>query len=204
MSKIIIVGGFVEIIELCEANGITIFGLIDNCDKKMLYSHKVLGNDKDASIFANDIKKYPLIIAPDIPAVRKKLKMYYQDLGYDFAQLVSSHSKVSKSASIGRGTIIQSGVNVSSEVKIGDFVKLNCLANIMHNSEVGNYTTIAPNAVILGNVTVGKECYIGANATILPHIKIADNVTVGAGSVVTKYISEQGSVSAGVPAKRIK
>ena len=203
-NKVILVGGFIEIIELCEENDIQIHGIIDNCGKGKLHLYDVLGNDDDAVNFSNEIRSYPLIISPDRPDLRKKLKLYYQELGYNFFELKSLQSKISKSAIIGEGTIVQAGVNVSSEVEIGEFVKLNSMANVMHNSHVGDYTTVAPNAVILGYVSIGSECYIGANATILPHIKIADNVTVGAGAVLTKDIHEQGAVYAGVPAKRIK
>lgn len=203
-KEVIIVGGFIEIIELCEENDYTIIGIIDNSRKKEMYSYKVLGNDNEAQHFFDYLKTYSLIISPDMPDVRNKIKTYYLSLGCSFEKLISSHSHVSKSALIGNGVIIQTGVNVSSEVKIGDFVKINCHANIMHNCVVGDFCTIAPNAVMLGYVNVGNNCYIGANSTILPRLKIADKVTIGAGAVVTKDITETGSIYAGVPAKRIK
>jgi len=203
-SKVILVGGFIEIIELCEENDIQIHAIIDNCGKDSLYSYIVLGNDKDAKGFSNELKMFPLVISPDNPNLRKKLNCYYKSLGFAFFQIISTQSKISKSARIGIGSIVQAGVNISSKVEVGNFVKLNCMANVMHNSIIGNFTTIAPNAVILGNVSIGNECYIGANATILPNVKIANKVTVGAGSVLTKDITEQGAIYAGVPALRIK
>ena len=203
-NQVILVGGFIEIIELCEENDIQIHGIIDNCGKDTLYSYNVLGNDQDALTFQSELKGYPLILSPDRPDLRKKLKQHYQELGFNFFQIISSYSKISKSASIGEGTIVQAGVNVSSEVEIGHFVKLNSMANVMHNSTIGDLSTIAPNAVILGYVSIGEECYIGANATIMPRIKIADRVTIGAGAVLTKDIHEQGAIYAGVPAIRIK
>lgn len=203
-NSVIIVGGFIEIIELCEENSLPISGIIDNTKESSMYSYKVFGNDHDASGFPESIKNIPLIITPDRPSVRKRLSLYYSALGYSFFNLTSKKANLAKSARIGRGTILQSGVNISSEVVIGDFVKVNSCANIMHNSEVGHYTTIAPNAVVLGYVSIGEGCYIGANATILPHVQIADNVTIGAGTVVTKNISEVGAVFVGVPARRMR
>ncbi len=204
MDKIIIVGGFIEIIEMCEEDNINIEGIFDNCNQQQMHSYKVFGNDHDAKNLYNELKKYSLIITPDLPNTRKKLKLLYEDYGYIFSSLISSRAKISKSASIGNGTIIQSGTNISSEVIIGDFVKVNCSANIMHNSTVGDFSTVAPNAVILGHVNIGIGCYIGSNATILPNINICDNVTIGAGAVVTRSIAESGSVYAGVPAVKIK
>lgn len=203
MEKVIIVGGFIEIIELCEENNIIIKGIFDKCSEYEMYSYKVLGNDSDAKKLLTTFNKYPLIITPDSPLIRRKLKLYYQELGYHFTSLISMHANISKSAFITNGSIIQSNVNISSKVNIGEFVKVNSMSNIMHNSTIGDFTTIAPNAVVLGNVSIGRECYIGANATILPNVHIADNVVIGAGAVVTKNIEECGTVYVGIPAKKL-
>jgi sugar O-acyltransferase (sialic acid O-acetyltransferase NeuD family) len=202
-NEVILVGGFLEIIELCEANDISIVGIIDN-NTNSKYNYKIIGTDDDASNFSTELKKYLLIITPDKPAIRRNLKTYYQNIGFNFGQIISKNSFISRSSVIGKGSIIQTGVNVSSEVVIGDFVKLNSLSNIMHNVVVGDFTTIAPNAILLGNVNIGKGCYIGANSTVLPNIRIADNVTIGAGAVVTKDIIEQNGVYTGIPARKIR
>jgi len=202
-NKVIIVGAFHEIIELAEDNNIEIIGLIDNEKSNLYRNYKIICNDIDAQTLPKEIKKIPLIITPDKPTLRKKLRLYYSELGFKFTSLISKDSKISDSASIDFGTIIQWGVNVSSECSIGAFVKLNTKCNVMHNSIVGDYTTIAPNAVILGNVKIGECCYIGSNATILPNIEICNNVIIGAGSVVTKNINTPSTL-AGVPARLLK
>jgi len=204
MSKsIVIVGAFVEIIELAEENELVILGLIDNLKKNNYLGYPILGKDNDASSLFSRYNNNPLIISPDIPAIREKLHNYYNHIGFLFARLISQGAKVSKSAQIGEGTIVQSMVNISSESEIGQFVKLNTFCNVMHNCTIGDYSTIAPNAVLLGNVSVGSRCYIGSNATILPNITITDDVIVGAGAVVTKSIIEKG-VYIGCPAKKLK
>ncbi len=197
---VIIVGAFHEIIELIEDENLDIYGLIDNYKEGNYRGYKILGKDCDAYKIE---KNYPLIITPDKPDLRLKLSTYYKSLGFDFFSLISSKSKISLSAKIGAGTIIQFDVNISSDSLIGDFVKLNTKCNIMHNATIGDYTTIAPNAVILGNVAIGKCCYIGSNSTVLPNISICDNVIIGAGGVVTKNISEAGTY-VGNPVSGIK
>ncbi len=199
-EKIIIVGAFHEIIELAEDNGVFVVGLIDPIKKDNYRGYKIIGTDEDAINFD---KNYPLLITPDCPEVRFKLVQYYSNLGFNFAKLISNNAKVSKSAIIKEGCVIQFGVNISSECNIGKFVKLNTCCNIMHNSYIGDYTTIAPNAVILGNVRIGNNCYIGSNSTILPNIKVYDNSVVGAGSVVTKDVPPF-SIVVGNPAKILK
>jgi sugar O-acyltransferase (sialic acid O-acetyltransferase NeuD family) len=199
--EVLIIGAFHEVIELAEDNGMEIVGLVDSLIIGSYRGYKIIGTDEDADIFNKDFK---LIITPDLPKVRNRLAVYYKELGFQFAMLVSKEAKISRSALIEEGTIIQYGVNVSSDVKIGKFVKLNTNCNVMHNSIISDFTTIAPYAVILGNVKIGTNCYIGSNATILPNLELCENVVIGAGAVVTKSIADPDSVYAGIPAKRIK
>jgi UDP-N-acetylbacillosamine N-acetyltransferase len=199
ITKAIIVGAFHEIIELTEELEIEIIGLIDNEKVGTYLNYPVLCNDKDASKLSSEYKLAQVIITPDRPSIRYNLSNLYSGMGFNFLSLTSKGAKVSKSAVINIGTIIQHGVNISSEVIIGRFVKLNTFCNIMHDSQIGDFTTIAPNAIVLGNVGIGKSCYIGSNSTILPNIQICDNVIIGAGAVVTKNIQLPGTYF-GVPA----
>lgn len=201
-SRVIIIGAFHEITELSEELGLTIVGLVDNVKSGYYRGYKILHNDSDGSALSGEFNSVPLVITPDLPTVRIKLAKRYSDAGFSFFNLISKTAKISNTAILGNGIIIQHGVNVSSEVTIGDFVKLNTYSNVMHDSCIGDFTTIAPNAVILGKVTIGKGCYIGSNATVLPNITICDDTIVGAGAVVTKNIIKPGKY-AGIPAKPI-
>lgn len=202
-DKVLLIGGFIEIIELCEENNIDIIGIVDLQNIENNLNIPIIGCDRDINIWKPHFNKAKLIITPDLPEVRKKLALFYKKNEFGFSTIVSNKSRISKSATINLGSLIQAGVNISSEVHVGEFVKINNNANIMHNVKVGSYTTIAPNAVLLGHVIIGESCYIGANATILPHISICDNVTIGAGAVVTKNIKTPYSKFAGVPAKKL-
>ena len=201
-KKVIIIGGFHEIIELCEDIGVEIVGIIDNSLAGEYLGYPILGNDNDAEQIYKKYKDVPVAITPDLPVIRERLFQHYSAKGFGFQTLISGSAKISKSSTIGRGTIIQSGVNISSFCEIGDFVKLNVNANIMHDTIVGNFSTVAPNALLLGRVKVDEFCYIGANATILPNIVISRASTVGAGAVVTKDTNENQTVI-GIPAKQL-
>lgn len=198
--KVILVGGFIEVIELCERCKIQIVGIIDNAINSSLHGYPVIGNDDDAHKLYKKYHAIPLVITPDLPIVRKKLVEYYSSIGYSFQSVISPKAEISKSAMIGIGVVIQSGVSISSNVNISNFVKLNTKANIMHDCSIGAFTTVAPNAVILGRVLVAENCYIGANATLLPEVEINKNVVVGAGAVVVNSI-EEGLTVKGVPAR---
>ena len=199
-NKVILVGAFHEIIELCEDCGSQIVGIIDDQYTGDYNGIPILGGDEDASSLYQDYSDCSIVITPDLPKVREKLFALYSQIGFQFATIISPRATISRSAKIGKGTVIQACVNVSSGSTIGDFVKLNTYANIMHDITIGNYATIAPNAVVLGDVHIGESAYIGANSTILPHIRLGSGATVGAGAVVTKDVNDNVIVK-GVPAK---
>lgn len=199
-KEIILVGGFHEIIELCEEIGYKIIGIIDNNLKETYWGYPIIGTDDMIKNLTRKYKNIPLVITPDLTSTRKKLFLEYSKYGFEFETIISPMARISKSSIIGAGAIIQHQVNVSSNVRIGIFAKLNVGCNIMHDSTIGNFVTIAPNAVILGRVNVGDSTYIGANSTILPDKSIGENVIVGAGAVVTKNF-DSNSIIKGIPAK---
>ena len=201
-NKVIIIGAFHEMVELCEACRYEIAGIIDNHLTGQYHGHRILGSDA----VAGKMQQYsdiPLIITPDNPDKRKTLALYYAKHGFSFANIIHPKALVSRSAIMGKGVVVQYGVNISSNVQIHDFVRINTYANIMHDCSVGNYTTIAPNAVLLGGVTIGERCYVGSNCTILPDRHIADAAIVGAGAVVINNVADKQTV-VGNPAHRLE
>ena len=187
-NEIILVGAFAEMCELANLCSKKVIGIIDNNLKGSFHKIPIIGKDDDASLLFAKYSKIPLVISPDKPQLRKKLVDYYSNIGFDFTELISPLATISRTAVIGRGTVIQSLCNVSADT------------NVMHDNVIGNYTTIAPNAVLLGYVKIGDCAYIGANSTILPMKEIGNNVVVGAGSVVTHNIPCDLIVK-GVPAR---
>lgn len=200
--QVILVGGFSEIIELCEEAGREIVGIFDTCLPSSHASYPLLGTDAAARKLSEKYGNIPVIVTPDDPTKRKELVGYYSQLGFSFGTLVHPSARISRTADIGRGVVIQSGVNVSSNVSIGAFVKLNTNANLMHDTKVGSFATIAPNAVVLGRVNVDEAAYIGSNATILPGLSVGRCVIVGAGAVLTRSVGAN-KVVAGNPAREL-
>jgi len=199
-NEVILIGGFHEMIELCEKAGFVIKGIIDRNLKDSYYGYPVIGSDDDAEKLYPEYGKCKLVLTPDSPKVREKLVKLYSSIGYSFVTVISPKAVISKFASVGKGSVIQDFVNVSAGTKVGSFVKLNTHCNVMHDNEIGDYATVAPNAVSLGRIKIGKSAYVGANATILPGLTIGEGAVVGAGAVVTKDVKENNTVK-GIPAK---
>jgi UDP-N-acetylbacillosamine N-acetyltransferase len=200
-SKLMLVGGFHEIIELCEALGKEIVGIIDPHLEGEYCGVKILGRDEDAPRLFSQFGSVPVAFTPDAPAARQRLCSYYGQIGFRSCGLIHPASVVSGRAKIGTGVVIQHGAHVSSGAQIGNHVKINTRANVMHDVVVGDFTTIAPDAVVLGRVKLGRCCYVGANATILPGVRLGDNVVVGAGAVVTRPVPDNAVVK-GNPARQ--
>jgi sugar O-acyltransferase (sialic acid O-acetyltransferase NeuD family) len=199
-QQIILVGAFIEIVELCDTNGVEIVGIIDKSQKERFLGRPILGTDDDANEILRRWPGIPVHVTPDSPKLRQSLSAEYSRLGAKFATLVHPAAQISPSASIGAGSVIQAGAQISSASLLGCGVKVNTCANITHDVVVGDFATIAPSAVLLGRTTIGSGVYIGANATVLPGISIGKDAIVGAGTTVTHDVPP-GSKVAGAPGK---
>ncbi|MGN6342758.1 MAG: DapH/DapD/GlmU-related protein [Ginsengibacter sp.] len=210
IKGVILIGGFIETIELLLNNGYTIMGIVDKDQNNIPIQYRkrfeYLGNDEKVilSIKQKQFSNIPILLSPDLPELREKLFIDYKRAESKHINLISSKANVSCTATIEQSSsiIIQDLVNVSSNVTISRGVHLNTYANVMHDCILEDFVTVAPNAVLLGGVKVERRSYIGAHSTILPRIRIGKNAIVGAGAVVTKDVNE-GEIVAGVPAKKI-
>lgn len=187
-------------VELCEAQGVGIAGIIDPNLTGSYLGYRVLGRDEDAAKLFAEMGHLPVVVTPDVPAVRERLQSHYAQVGFHFRGLVHPTAQISRIARMGAGSVIQARAQVSSQAEIGDYAKLNVGATVMHDSIVGAFTTIAPAAVVLGRVRVGRGCYIGANSTLLPGLTVGDRAVVGAGAVVTRSVPDGATVK-GNPAR---
>lgn len=202
MKEIILVGSFLETVELAEASRTKIIGIIekDNDENKSHFEGiPILGTDEDLPDMER-LKKIPLVVAPDSPSVRQKLYEKYSQMGFQFGNLIHPGASISPSARLGKGLVISDRAYISSRVTLDDFVKINIGATFMHDVSVGAFTTVAPGALLLGNVCVGRRCYVGANATLLPQVSIGDECLVGACANVTKSFPDQCTLT-GNPAQ---
>ena len=117
-----------------------------------------------------------------------------------FATVVHPSSVVSKSARIGRGSVILSNCSVGYNAVIGDHVIVLQNSVIGHHSRIGDLTIMAAGVTLSGKVSIGTQCYIGVGTSMKEGVEVAAETLIGAGSVVVSDI-EGCRVAYGVPAK---
>ena len=122
-------------------------------------------------------------------------------MGISVASCASSHSIVSPSARLGRGTVAMPGAVVNAGTSLGDGVVVNTSASIDHDCRVGDGAHIGPGSHLAGRVTVGEGAFLGIGTLVIPERTIGPWVTTGAGAVVVADLLDAGTYS-GVPAKR--
>jgi len=90
-------------------------------------------------------------------------------------------------------------------LKIGNNVRIAAHTVIVPSNHIFNDPAIPikEQGLSLKGIIIEDDVWIGAGARILDGVKISEGTVVGAGAVVTKT-TEPYSVSAGVPAKKIK
>jgi sugar O-acyltransferase (sialic acid O-acetyltransferase NeuD family) len=124
-------------------------------------------------------------------------------LGCEFATLVHPSVRVSATAALGKGTILNVGVVIASHTHLGAQVSVNRGALIGHHTRIEDFVTLGPGVNLAGSCHIGKATYIGIGATIIDHITIGPHSVVGAGAVVTENVPDHVLV-VGVPAKIVK
>ena len=124
-------------------------------------------------------------------------------MGFKFPSVRHPSARVSRTTTVGAGSILSVGVIIAAQAMLGRHVIVNRGCLIGHHSAIGDYVTISPGANIAGSVSVGAGTYIGMGAVILDHITIGSNSVVGAGAVVTNDVPDNVEV-VGLPARITK
>ena len=157
-----------------------------------------LGNDETWLTLKEQEPELRAILAADPPKLRKRLATFYGLSA--LLTVIAPGARVSPTANVGQGTLIQASVLVSRNVRLGHGCKINYGAALHHDVAVGNFSTVAPYALVLGTASIGEECYVGAGAVVMPRRKVGDGAMIGAGAIVTRDVPP-GATTIGVPAR---
>jgi len=136
-------------------------------------------------------------------SLRGILVKRFAELELRYAVVVHPNAWVSKTASIGEGTVVMAGAVVHTGAKIGAHAIINTGAVIEHDVEVGDHVHVGPRAAIGGGTRIGSGCMIGLGALIRDHVEIGARTKVGMGAVVVNSLDADECVI-GVPAKPMR
>jgi sugar O-acyltransferase (sialic acid O-acetyltransferase NeuD family) len=132
--------------------------------------------------------------------VRRKLAEKCIAWGAELISLVHPTAAISKSARLGRGTVVMAQAAINADAKIGNGAIVNTAAVVEHDVEIGDFAHVSPNSVMGGASSLGDLSQLCIGAMAVPCVTIGANTVVGAGSVVVRNIPD-GVVAFGVPAR---
>ncbi|MEZ5234962.1 MAG: NeuD/PglB/VioB family sugar acetyltransferase [Acidimicrobiales bacterium] len=120
-----------------------------------------------------------------------------------YATLVHPLAAISRSSTVGPGSVIHAGCVLTAAVAVGAHVALMPQVVLTHDDRVGDYATFGAGVRLAGGVCVGEGAYVGSATAVREELSIGDWSLVGMGSVVTRAVP-CGEVWAGVPARFVR
>ena len=200
MKKVIIVGAGAHAAELNDyihhdiryrnnSNSIEVTGFID--DDQEIYNNYQF----EAPFLGSILDHHPLqdvyyLIGIAKLESRKNIVFSLQAKGAKFISFVHPDAYISRSASIGKGTVIAPNVNLGPNTSIGKFSLINSRCSIGHDTELGAFNLISPNVSLSGHTNVGDENLFGINSATIPGIKVGSRNKIMAGMIVDKPVGD--------------
>lgn len=126
-----------------------------------------------------------------------------RSLGFEQPALVHPSAVISRTASVGEGSIIMPGVVINAGARVGRNTIVNTAASIDHECVIEEGVHIAPGVRLSGLVTIGRMSWIGVGSVIRESVHIGSNALVGAGTLVLKNVPDD-VVAYGSPARVIR
>lgn len=163
--------------------------------------YPVLGKDED-------VKRYPdahYVVAVGASRTREKIIKNMRDINpeFKFGTLIDPDAIISKTVTVGEGSIICAHTIITVNISIGNHVIVNLDCTVGHDAVLKDYVTMYPSVNISGCTSIGHAAELGTGMQIIQGKSIGDYSIVGAGAVVVKDIPEN-CTAVGSPAKPIK
>jgi sugar O-acyltransferase (sialic acid O-acetyltransferase NeuD family) len=165
----------------------------------------------DVPVIGNceQVRKFPqakLVVTIGNPSnftVRRRI-VRQLDLSPDrYATIVHPHSSISRSSSVGPGSVILAGVVATNAVVVGAHVVVMPAVVLTHDDVVGDYATLTTGVHLAGGVSIGEGAYLGAGCQVREGRRIGPWSLIGMGAGVLCDVPP-GQVWAGLPARYMR
>jgi sugar O-acyltransferase (sialic acid O-acetyltransferase NeuD family) len=111
--------------------------------------------------------------------------------GAKFLSLIHQSAYISRSASVGAGSIIGPHVNLGPNVKVGNYNLINSRCSLGHDTVLGDFNFISPNVCFSGFTRIEDENLFGINSATIPNIRIGSSNKISAGMIVDQDIKNE-------------
>lgn len=148
-------------------------------------------------------EQYHVFPTSSTPPVRKVMADYLNKRGFDSPTLISPHALVKRTASIGRGCLINDFAFIGHFTQIGNYALVSSYVIVGHDSQVGDYSSLYVRTSLLGYTQVGTGCLLGAGSHLYAYRAMGDGSSASMGSMIFEDVPAFAKV-AGNPATLIK
>jgi sugar O-acyltransferase (sialic acid O-acetyltransferase NeuD family) len=197
-TKLLVIGSsghaavLIEAIQLCGEY--LIAGYLDDTMARgtIRRGHRILGalEDVPSVCFEYEISSAVIGIGDNWWRRHVHLKLTESCPQLKFPTVLHPSAVVSKSAEIGRGTVVLAGCQIGPGSKVGEFCILNTGSSIDHDSQMHDFSSIGPGAFTGGFVEIGECSAIGVGACISDRISVGRHAVVGTGAVVVRNVPD--------------
>ncbi len=134
-----------------------------------------------------------------IGSIQPRLAVYQKikDAGFTCVTVIHPRAFVEPTARVSEGCQLFFNSYIGSDATIGFGSIVNTGAIISHDCVLGDYVNISPGAILAGAVTIGERTLVGMGVTINLGVKIGAGVRIGNSAVVKADVPENGIVRAG-------
>lgn len=205
MRKLLIIGagghGKVVADTAREIGSWAVIAFLDDYQEGRILEWPVLGRSELVSELNNEFTDLAVAFGDN----RKRLELlhYYAELGYNLPAIIHPTAFISKSASIGAGTVAFAQTAVNAGTKMGLGCIINTGATVDHDCLLADAVHLSPGVHLGGEVRIGRNSWLGVGASVINRVTIGENVIIGAGSVIIEQAQDNVTV-VGNPGRVVK
>lgn len=108
--------------------------------------------------------------------------------GLNFLSYVHPSAVVSRSATLGRGSIVLAGSIVEPFSRVGENSVIWSNCTVAHHALIGDHCWIAAGTIISGHAEICHNCFVGVGCTVTNRVTIREFSILGAGVTVTRDV----------------